>query len=110
MEAARLEHIPVRLWTWPRTRMSTRGVVYVLLLLLIANLVLAPLVMVLLSAINLGPTAHAAGATFDFFVQAWTSPTTWTVMSNTAIFAIGSTTLAVSIGVFFAFMVERTDM
>lgn len=110
MDALRLERSPVRAWTWPRARLSTRGVVYVLLVLLIANLVLAPLVMVLLSAVNLGPTAQAAGATFTFFVQAWTSPTTWTVMSNTAFFAAGSTTLAVAIGVFFAFMVERTDM
>jgi iron(III) transport system permease protein len=111
MEAVRLEQAPVRAWRWPVLRFSTRGVVYVLLILLIANLVLAPLVMVLLSAVNLGPTAaRAAGATFTFFVQAWTSTTTWNVMSNTAIFGLGSTCLALGIGVFFAFMVERTDM
>jgi iron(III) transport system permease protein len=110
MEAVRLEQAPVRAWRWPTLRFSTRGLVYVLLVLLIGNLVLAPLAMVLLSAINLGPTARAAGASLTFFVQAWTSPTTWTVMSNTAIFAVGSTTLALGIGVFFAFMVERTDM
>ena len=110
MAAARVDTVRVRAWTWALPRISTRGVVYVLLALLIANLVLAPLVMVVLSAINVGPTAHAAGASLEFFVQAWTSPTTWAVMSNTAIFAIGSTSLAVSIGVFFAFMVERTDM
>jgi iron(III) transport system permease protein len=99
------------MWSLRRPRFATRGVIYVLLLLLISNLVLAPLAMVLLSAINLGPTAHAAvGATLDFFIQAWTSPSTWTVMSNTAIFAGGSTCLALVIGVFFAFMVERTDM
>ena len=112
MEAYRLARAPLRLRTWSfRTRrFSARGVVYVLLLLLIGNLVLAPLAMVLLSAINLGPTARATSATLDFFVQAWTSPSTWTVMSNTAIFALGSTCLALAIGVFFAFMVERTDM
>ena len=66
--------------------------------------------MVVLTALNLGPTARTPDLSLDFFRQAWTSPTTWSVMANTAIFALGSTTLAMIIGVFFAFMVERTDM
>jgi iron(III) transport system permease protein len=110
MDAIRLERAPLGAWAWPRLRVSTRGVVYVLLVLLIANLVLAPLAMVVLSAVNLGPAAGEASASLSFFVQAWTSTSTWTVMSNTAVFALGSTCLAVTIGVFFAFMVERTDM
>src|SRR6185437_3797687 len=110
MEAVRLERVPLRAWPWSKPRLSVRGVVYVLLALLIANLVLAPLVMVVLSAVNLGPTARQIGLSADYFVQAWSSPSTWTVMSNTAIFALGSTCLSLVIGVFFAFMVERTDM
>jgi iron(III) transport system permease protein len=110
MEAARLERTPARPWTWPVIRFSPQGVIYVLLLLLIANMVLAPLAMVVLTALNLGPTTRAPELSLDFFREAWTSPTTWSVMSNTAIFALGSTTLAMTIGVFFAFMVERTDM
>jgi iron(III) transport system permease protein len=110
MEVVRLDRFPARVWSWPRLNLSTQGLVYVLLLLLIANLVIAPLVMVLTTAFNLGPTARTAEFSLDYFRQAWSSPSTWTVLGNTAVFALGSTTLAMLIGVFFAFMVERTDM
>jgi len=110
MEAVGLERAPSRAWPWRLPHLTTRGVVYVALFVLIANLVLAPLVMVVLSAVNVGPTANGAGLSLQPFIAAWTSPTTWNVMGNTAIFAVGSTTLSLCIGVFFAFMVERTDM
>jgi iron(III) transport system permease protein len=110
MEAARLERSPARAWTWPAIRLSPQAIVFWLLLFFIANLVLLPLGMVVATALNIGPTARAPEITLDFFRQAWTSTTTWTVFSNTIIFAVGSTILSLLIGVFFAFMVERTDM
>src|ERR1700682_3043338 len=110
MEAARLERRTARAWSWPALHSSPQLVVYVLLLAIIANMVLAPLAMVLATALNLGATAHTPVFSLDFFKQAWTSPTTWGVLGNTAIFAICSTLLAMIIGVFFAFTVERTDM
>src|SRR5712691_12663032 len=110
MEAARLERNPARAWMWPAVRLSPQGIIYVVLAVLIANMVLAPLAMVVLTAFNLGPTTRIPELSLDFFRQAWSSPNTWGVMANTAIFALGSTTLAMTIGVFFAFMVERTDM
>jgi iron(III) transport system permease protein len=110
MEAARLERRTAWPSTWPVVRLSPQLIVYIALLLLIANLVLAPLVMVVTSALNVGPTARGNDATLEYFIQAWTSPTTWAVLVNTAIFALGSTTLAMVVGVFFAFMVERTDL
>jgi iron(III) transport system permease protein len=110
MEAVRLERTPARQWTWPSIRWSPQTIVYIALFILVANLVIAPLVMVVLTALNLGPTARDPGITLDFFRQAWTSPSTWAVMGNTIVFALGSTCLAMLIGVFFAFMVERTDM
>src|SRR5216683_3197460 len=110
MEAARLERTPAHVWTWPTIRPSTQGVIYIVLFVLVANMVLMPLALVVTTAFNLGPTARPAELSFDYFRQAWTSATTWTVLANTAIFALGSTLLAMTIGVFFAFMVERTDM
>ncbi len=110
MEAARLERTPAHVWTWPTIRPSTQGVIYIVLFVLVANMVLMPLALVVTTAFNLGPTARPAEFSFDYFRQAWTSATTWTVLANTAIFAAGSTVLAMTIGVFFAFMVERTDM
>ena len=110
MEAARLERTPARAWTWPVIHWSPQSIVFVLLLILIANMVLLPLAMVVATALNIGPTAHQPAVTLDFFRQAWASPTTWNVLGNTIIFAVGSTLLSMIIGVFFAFMVERTDM
>ena len=113
MDALRLRQGSARAvsLSWPRAgAISLQGLVFGLLLLLVANLVLAPLALVVLSSLNLGPTAREAGLTFAYFAQAWTSPSTWGVLGNTLVFALGSTTLAMTIGVFFAFMVERTDM
>src|SRR5260370_1098552 len=110
MEAARLEHSPARVWTWPVIRPSTQGVVYIALFVLVANMVLLPLALAVTPASNGGPRARPAEFSFDYFRQAWTSTTTWTVLANTAIFALGSTVLAMTMGVFFASTVERTDM
>src|SRR4051794_5958492 len=99
MEAARLERRVAWPSTWPVIRLSPQLLIYVALLLLIANMVLAPLAMVVTSALNVGPTARTPNATLDYFIQAWTSPTTWAVLGNTAIFALGSTSLALTIGV-----------
>src|SRR5262245_933288 len=110
MEAARLERTPARAWTLPTLKLSPQAIVYGLLLLLIANMVLLPLAMVIAEAFNIGPTARPAEFSLDYFRQAWTSSTTWNVLGNTIVFAVCSTTLSLCIGVFFAFMVERTDM
>src|SRR5262249_33052390 len=110
MEVARLGRTPARAWTWPTINLSPQAIVYGLLVLLIANMVLLPLAMVVAEAFNIGPTARPAEFSLDFFRQAWASPTTWNVLGNTIVFAVCSTTLSVIIGVFFAFMVERTDM
>src|SRR5215208_3330649 len=110
MEAARLERSPARAWSLPRVHLSTQTVVFGLLLLLIANMVLLPLAMVVAAAFNVGPSARTPDLTFEYFRQAWTSQTTWTVLGNTLIFAASSTVISLIVGVFFAFMVERTDM
>jgi iron(III) transport system permease protein len=90
---------------------SSRRIAYIALVLVVANLVLVPLAMVFLTSVNLGPiTGETKGFTLENYVRAWTSPVTWSVLGNTIIFATSTTVIAMSIGVFFAFMVERTDM
>jgi iron(III) transport system permease protein len=84
--------------------------VYLLVFLLVINLVLLPVLMLALSSVNLGPIAKEGGATLAFFVQGWTSPTTYLTIINTLIFGLGAALLALLLGAFFAFMVERTDM
>lgn len=90
---------------------SSKRVAYIALFLLVANLVLVPLAMVIATSVNLGPISSATkGFTLENHVRAWSSPTTWSVMGNTLVFATCTTILSMTIGVFFAFMVERTDM
>ena len=92
-------------------RVTSEGVIYVAVFLVVANLVLIPLALVLLEAFNLGPIhSVAGGATLNNFVIAWSSPVTHAVLWNTVVFAVCSTILTTTIGVFFAFMIERTDM
>src|ERR687887_653107 len=111
MDAARIARGRAPSWTLPRPAVpAPQTIVFALLFVLLANLVLVPLVLVLLTALNVGPTARDAGLSLDAFRQAWTSPTTWAVIVNTLVYAVCSTVLAMTIGVFFAFMVERTDM
>src|SRR5215212_4723721 len=113
MSAIEVGRAPTRAWSlhWPR-RLSAQGIVYVLLVLLVANLVLVPLGMVVATSLNVGPitTPGEVGFTLSNYARAWTSPTTHAVILNTLIFAVFSTVLAMTLGVFFAFMVERTDM
>ena len=51
-----------------------------------------------------------AGATLQYFVDQLRSSNALETSANTLIFAVGSSGIAVAIGVFFAFLSERTDM
>src|SRR5258708_37753883 len=77
----------------------------------LANVVLLPLALVVLTAFNIGPMrTTAAGATLKYFIDQWQSQSLGETLSNTLIFATGSSAIALSGGVFFAFLSERTDM
>lgn len=74
-------------------------------------MVVLPLVFVLLTSVNLGPlTWNSSGASLANYVTAWSSESTRAVMLNTVIYGVGSTAISMTFGVFFAFLVERTDM
>jgi iron(III) transport system permease protein len=113
MSAVDIGRSATRTWSFSRPRRPTvQVVVYALLVLLVANLVLVPLGMVFATSVNLGPITAPGevGFTVSNYVRAWTSPTTHGVIMNTLVFALFSTLLSMGLGVFFAFMVERTDM
>src|SRR5215216_5952703 len=113
MSAVDIGRSATRTWSFSRPRRPTvQVVVYALLVLLVANLVLVPLGMVIATSVNLGPITAPGevGFTLSNYVRAWTSPTTHAVIMNTLVFAFFSTLLSMGLGVFFAFMVERTDM
>jgi iron(III) transport system permease protein len=116
MSTATRFKLPSRPWSrvsdlTPPAWLNTQTIVYALLFLVVANVVLVPLAMVVATSINLGPIATSTGgATIANLVNAWTQSSTYTTLSNTIVFAIGSTVVAVSGGVFFALVIERTDM
>jgi len=90
---------------------SGQTLVYVLLFVILANVVLLPLALVVMTSLNVGPMATTAeGATLRYFVEQWNSANMPELLANTVIFALGSSVIAVAIGVFFAFLSERTDM
>jgi len=105
---ARWTEMGARASGWPS---SGRTVCYIAVFALTAGLVLAPLVVLLLTSLNAGPIAEPGlGVSLGNYTDAWSSSTTYATLANTLVFAFGSTCVAVLIGVFFAFMVERTDM
>src|SRR5687768_9321708 len=105
MSAIEIGRAPARPW-WPRLprRFSAQAIIYVLLVLLVANLVLVPLGMVIATSMNVGPitTPGEVGFTLSNYTRAWTSPTTHGVIWNTLVFAVISTFISVTVGVFFA--------
>lgn len=90
---------------------SGQTLVYILLFAILANTVLLPLFLVVLTSLNIGPMQTTEeGATLRFFAEQWRSANMPEILGNTVIFAVGSSAIAVAIGVFFAFLSERTDM
>src|SRR5438477_9490334 len=84
---------------------------YVFLFVLLANVILLPLALVVGTALNVGPMRTTeTGATLQYFVDQLRSSNAFETSANTLIFALGSSGIAVAIGVFFAFLSERTDM
>ena len=90
---------------------SGQTIVYLGLFFLLANVVLLPLALVIATALNVGPMATTdAGVTLRYFADQWRSANAAEIVANTLLFAVGSSAIAVAIGVFFAFLSERTDM
>src|SRR2546426_649244 len=91
--------------------LNGQAIAYVLVFAAVGCLVLFPVVMLLMTSVNLGPIVRVeSGASLANFLTAWSSSTTYSTIGNTLVFALGATALAVALGVFFAFLVERTDM
>jgi iron(III) transport system permease protein len=91
-------------------RPSGLQIVFISLLILLANLVVVPVLLVVLTSFNIGPRGVSGLPTITNYVNAITSGATWSVLGNTILFAVGSTAISVSLGVAFAFLAERSDM
>ena len=73
-------------------------------------LILAPLVLLLLFSFRHGNPWQPGSLTLQNYVDAYANPQTYTMLWNTAVLALASTFISLSIAVFFAFLTERTDM
>ena len=77
---------------------------------LLVWLVVVPLALILLSSVRPTGFPTGEGFTLDHYARTYTDATFWELALNTGIFALGSTMLALMIGVTLAWLSERTDM
>jgi iron(III) transport system permease protein len=104
-----LETIASPRWAprWPQLRthgLPLLGVLFTLWLIVV------PLFTLLVFSFRLGTPWQPGAFTFQHYLTAYSDPQVYTMFANTAVLAAASTTLALSIAVFFAFLTERTDM
>src|SRR6185437_15245657 len=98
----RMRGLPLPGVAW---RVSPRRLCYGVVFGCVAFLTLCPLLMLLLTSVNLGPVVRdGAVVSLANYVTAWSSSATYTALANTLLFAAGSTAVAVILGVLFAFL------
>ena len=73
-------------------------------------LILAPLILLLVFSFRQGSPWQPGSLTVENYIDAYANPQTYRMLWNTAVLALASTLISLSIAVFFAFLTERTDM
>jgi iron(III) transport system permease protein len=73
-------------------------------------LILAPLLLLLIFSFRQGSPWQPGSLTVENYIDAYANPKTYRMLWNTAVLALASTLISLSIAVFFAFLTERTDM
>jgi iron(III) transport system permease protein len=95
-------------------RIQSRTVAIVAIVVLLLYLVIGPVGMLVFSTFRATVGQLPFGAdvawTFQNYVQVFTSPSTYAVLSNTLIFSIGSLILSFALSITFAWLIERTDL
>jgi len=80
-----------------------------LLIAIVGALTVCPVVMLVLGSFSEGLTAFGV-FTVDKYVEAYTDPAFFSVMVNTTIFVLGSSTLSTVLAIFLAYLNTRTDI
>jgi iron(III) transport system permease protein len=95
-------------------RIQSRTVAIAAIVVLLLYLVIGPVGMLVFSTFRATVGQLPFGAdvawTFQNYVQVFTSPSTYAVLSNTLIFSIGSLILSFALSITFAWLIERTDL
>ena len=73
-------------------------------------LILIPLATLIVFSFRLGPPWDPGEFTLQHYIDAYTNSQTYTMFFNTAVIAVFSTFLSLTVAIFFAFLTERTDM
>lgn len=103
-------HAPIRLRV-PRLRTNTMWPAAVLLVVML--MVLTPLTFLVLGSLSeakLPGDFSWSRITFANYAKVWSDPATYAVVSNTLLFAGGSTLVGLTLAASLAWLVERTDM
>ena len=79
-------------------------------LLILGYLVIVPLVLLLVSGFKVTGFVSDPGFTLEHFIRIYTDPYTLKLIKDTLIFAVGSTSVSLSLGTLFAWLTERTDL
>lgn len=93
-------------WRHTLSRWAPAAVLAVVL----GYLVVVPLVILLWSSLRPTGLPGDPGITGDNYASVYAEPGTYVLFANSAIFAVGSTVLALVLGVGLAWLVERSDM
>lgn len=103
----------MEVWRATRRWLTGKGFLAAACSVVVFYLVLGPLATVILSSIKASKDRLPFEATpfsLNNYVEAYLDPTTYQLLLNTAIFAGGSLIFGITLAVFFAWLVERTDM
>ena len=100
---------------FPLLRRITSGQPTILLFiggvfLILVYLVGSPLICLLLSSLKEGGLPLDPGWTFANYIDTYTAPYTYRLLWNSILFSLGSSTLALVLGMTFAWFLERTDV
>jgi len=83
---------------------------FLAVVLILLWLIVIPLGQMILNSFRIGHPAAPGPLTLKNYLVAYTSPLTYRMIFNTLLFAAGGTAITAVIAVFFAWLLERTDM
>jgi iron(III) transport system permease protein len=83
---------------------------FVAVVLILLWLIVVPLGQMLVNSFRTGHPAAPGPFTLQNYLVAYTSPLTYRMIFNSLVFAAGGTAITVVIAVFFAWLLERTDI
>jgi len=92
---------------------GAKGLVFAGVFAVVAWIAAAPALMLIFSSFTAGRDKlpfEAKGLTLANYARVLTDPGTYSLLSITAVFTVGSTTIGIVVAILFAWLIERTDL